>query len=387
MNALLLISSFLSLFFSVFVFLKKKKTHPDFLLAYWLLFTAIHMFIVYAQYYNYEHNFPFPYLIGIDISLVAVHPIWIFLYIMSYIRPGRDKYRVWWHILPIIVLNLVLLKTFYLRSNGEKIESYQSAMLGTGYVDKSLEFSVLLVICISLAYLIASYWLLKRHVSNVKNHYSTLDGVDLKWLRVLLFSIAAVIIVNTLSEWTRNYLDIIPAHIANNIGLSVIAIGISYVGFHGIRQTTIFTDYEPIQIENKFLKNNKSNLANQKNKTPNSENFTDEDYEKLIRQMENIKPYLDIDLNLLALAKQTGFKSRDLSQMINQKSGKNFFDFVNAFRIKEFKHRVRQPENSNFTLLSIAYDCGFNSKATFNRVFKNHTGYTPSEFYNNPNLV
>jgi AraC-like DNA-binding protein len=79
-------------------------------------------------------------------------------------------------------------------------------------------------------------------------------------------------------------------------------------------------------------------------------------------------------------------KPRYLSQLINKKSEKNFRDFINQFRIEEFKKRARDPDSKNYTLLSIAYECGFNSKATFNRVFKNHTGITPSTFYKHPEL-
>lgn len=385
MSVLLLLSTFLSLFLSGLVFLKKNKKYSDYLLGYWFLFTAFHMFLLYIQYYNAEHDFPYPALIGIDISLIVVHPIWIFIYILSYIRPNTRSFKILWHLLPVVVVNLVLLKTYYLRSNAEKIESLKSAFQGTGYIDQEIELSAFIVISIAFAYLLASFWLLWRHRRNVKDHYSTIEGKDLKWLQILLYGIAVVIIVNTLLEWIRNYMDIFPPNLGNYIGLIFILIGISFVGIKGIRQTSVFVDYDSF-ISSKEHKEDHVHYDDNNNHKSSAHDSSDKDYEDLVKYMEHYKPFTDIDLNLFKLAELTDLRSRYLSQLINQKSGKNFFDFVNSYRIKEFKSRVRQPENKHYTLLSIAFDCGFNSKATFNRVFKNQTGYTPSEFFINPGL-
>ena len=66
--------------------------------------------------------------------------------------------------------------------------------------------------------------------------------------------------------------------------------------------------------------------------------------------------------------------------MLNEKHGKNFFTFINEYRVKEVISRFEDPKNDNFTILAIAFDSGFNSKTTFNTIFKNLTGITPSEY-------
>ena len=70
-----------------------------------------------------------------------------------------------------------------------------------------------------------------------------------------------------------------------------------------------------------------------------------------------------------------------LSQVINEKEGKNFYEFVNSYRLKEFKRLIALPEYKRFTLLSVAFECGFNSKSSFNRYFKKETGQTPSQYF------
>lgn len=386
MTVLLLVIAFLSLFFSSLVFLKKNKSFPDYLLGSWFIFMALHMVILYVQMYNAHNNYPYPEIIGMDISLVAVHPIWIFLYILAFIQPGKNRYSMLWHLIPLAVLNLVLLFTFYTRSNEEKIRSYDFALHGTGFIDKSLELTVLLVISISLGYLIASYLVLRKHLKNVKNQYSNLEGVDLRWLRVLLYSIAIVFIINTILDLTRNYSGMLPNETSVYFGYVSILAGISYVGIHGIRQTSFFIN--EINGGSEVFGNNKpgDEISGKIDTGIPTDRDLDDNFGLLVRYMEDEKPYLEFDLNLPGLAQQLGFRPHYLSQLINQETGKNFFDFINQYRVNEFKTRVRQPGNQVYTLISLAYDCGFNSKATFNRVFKNLTGHTPSAYLRNKEL-
>ncbi|MBL0082847.1 MAG: AraC family transcriptional regulator [Saprospiraceae bacterium] len=104
--------------------------------------------------------------------------------------------------------------------------------------------------------------------------------------------------------------------------------------------------------------------------------------EELEKFMENEKPYLNPKLTLSELARTMGKNQRDLSRVINELYQQNFYEFVNAFRIQKFKELVLIPENRTFTILSLAYESGFNSKATFNSAFKKITQLTPSEYIN-----
>ena len=76
--------------------------------------------------------------------------------------------------------------------------------------------------------------------------------------------------------------------------------------------------------------------------------------------------------------------SHNLSEVINTRFRQNFFDFVNSYRIKQVKRELSDSKNSPFTVLALAFDAGFNSKSSFNTIFKKHTGRTPSEFRSNP---
>ncbi|GGW30256.1 hypothetical protein GCM10007383_14450 [Arenibacter certesii] len=96
--------------------------------------------------------------------------------------------------------------------------------------------------------------------------------------------------------------------------------------------------------------------------------------------MKSNRPYLDPDLTLPKLAQDLNVSTHHLSQVINEMHEKNFFNFINKYRVAEVKRKIQDPKYQNYSLLGIAYESGFNSKSAFNRVFKNVTGTTPSRF-------
>jgi len=102
--------------------------------------------------------------------------------------------------------------------------------------------------------------------------------------------------------------------------------------------------------------------------------------QKLISYVEINKPYLDRDLNIHDLSLMIGIPRHHITQVLNEKHKRNFFTFINEYRVKEVIERFSDPKYNHYTILAIAFDAGFNSKTTFNSIFKSQTGLTPSEF-------
>ena len=96
--------------------------------------------------------------------------------------------------------------------------------------------------------------------------------------------------------------------------------------------------------------------------------------------MATKRPYLDPELTLIDMAQMSGMSRAQLSEIINLGMKKNFNDFVNSYRINAFKEKIQTQEHERLSLLGIAFECGFNSKATFNRVFRKLTQSSPTEF-------
>ncbi|MFS4467827.1 helix-turn-helix domain-containing protein [Maribacter sp. 2210JD10-5] len=99
----------------------------------------------------------------------------------------------------------------------------------------------------------------------------------------------------------------------------------------------------------------------------------------LLSYMEQEKPYLDTEFSQKALSDQLDISSHHLSEVLNINLGKNFYSFINLYRVEEAKNII-ENDSENLTMIAIAYDSGFNSKASFNRVFKEVTGSTPSVY-------
>ena len=102
---------------------------------------------------------------------------------------------------------------------------------------------------------------------------------------------------------------------------------------------------------------------------------------KLIELMEKEKPFLNPRLSSPDLAELVGITTNQLSQFLNEYLNKNFYDYVNLFRLKEFQKLCKNLKYSHLSILGLAYESGFNSKTTFNAFFKRETGVTPSEYF------
>ena len=117
--------------------------------------------------------------------------------------------------------------------------------------------------------------------------------------------------------------------------------------------------------------------------TRNLSNYEIENYSKSLKKlMESEKPYLNPSLKLGDLAEQLHIKPKDLTVVLNHGLNKNFYDFLNQYRIHAAKEKLLDPAYDHLTILAIAYESGFNSKSSFNSIFKKSVQLTPKEFKN-----
>ena len=103
-------------------------------------------------------------------------------------------------------------------------------------------------------------------------------------------------------------------------------------------------------------------------------------YEILLKAMTRDKLYLDADINLNFLSEELNITRHHLSQTINRKTGGNFYNFINKYRLDEFKEAMETNKYPDYTMLGIALECGFKSSSAFYSVLKKETGMTPKQF-------
>jgi len=226
----------------------------------------------------------------------------------------------------------------------------------------------------SFIYLSWAAVLVRRYNRKIKVYFSETFRYDLHWLRVLMIASAAIYTVIYLAFAIDLIIPLATFRWLHQASFILGSVYIIVLGFYGHRQGNLFSE-KTIGIELQ----EPGSISEIKYSLTEKEN----DFILfLLKYMNEKKPFLIPDITLSSLASELDVTPDHLSGIINNKLGKNFFDFINHYRIEEFKTRSLADENKKFTLLSIAYDCGFNSKATFNRVFKNVTGITPGEYAN-----
>lgn len=101
---------------------------------------------------------------------------------------------------------------------------------------------------------------------------------------------------------------------------------------------------------------------------------------RLVALMVSEKPYLEPDINVAALAERVNCSPKQLSRVINERFGQNFFDFVNGYRVEEFKRLATKAQNRHHSVLAIAYEAGFNSKSTFYAAFRKISTESPGDY-------
>lgn len=315
----------------------------------------------YHPYLLVSYPFPLfhgPFLYFYTASLTNQHP---------YLR----KHFVW-HFIPALLIYLVLFP-FFLRSHHERLEVF--ANHGKGYEWVFLLQRILVYVS-GVAYTILSLWLLRVHIRNVQNKFSQTEKVNLLWLRYLIYGVAVV----WLAVFSGNDFVI----------FSLVALFVLLIGYFGIKQVGIFTQAsvsDAIILQDSPLDTNPDDSSAPEERakgrylksTLSSEKQT-EIHGKLIGAMDEQKLFLNAELTIGQLAGAIGVHPNHLSQVINSMESKTFYDFINAWRINEFKKMAAQPQNQKYTLLALAFECGFNSKTAFYRNFKNLTGQSPTQY-------
>ncbi|MFT3704553.1 MAG: helix-turn-helix domain-containing protein [Agriterribacter sp.] len=133
-------------------------------------------------------------------------------------------------------------------------------------------------------------------------------------------------------------------------------------------EITINMEEEPIEKEKRYKKSTLSDEMMDR-------------YETILKKfMDKSKIYLDTELSLEDLASRSAIPKHHLTQLLNERFRKNFYVFINEYRIEEAIKKLSTTDDDNVSMLSLAYDCGFNSKSSFNNYFKKVTGHTPSGF-------
>jgi AraC-like DNA-binding protein len=381
----------ISIFLALILLFKTKKSVADKILFAWLIVLGFHLsFFVLRSVMN---NPDYAFLPGLEVVFPLLHGPFIYLYTAAVTNrlPHKKMYQLAHFIVPIACL--IMFSDFFFLSAEQQVEVFKNK--GGGFKHRLL--INLFITCISgIIYVIWCSLLLKKHKHAIKQQFSQNESISLNWLRYIVYGVGFL--------WITVFLGY------DNFTFFVGVIFVILLGVFGFRQQGIFTNHFPVVIgnninaeytfeENQQL-NQSSDLDNKRKLTAENEKSTnksgpvlkkyekstlnEEASQKIYKSLKKImfeeRLFENPELNLDALSATLNVNPNHLSQVINSIENKNFYDYINQLRVESFISLISKPEKSNYKLLSLAYECGFNSKTAFNRNFKKITGLSPTEY-------
>jgi AraC-like DNA-binding protein len=382
-----LIGIFLSLFLSLILVSKKDKTQADWILSAWLLTISTHLFLFYLHLYTL--HFQYPFLLGWLFPMPLLHWSFLYLYISSLTSKNKLNYAYLIHFLPF-VFSVVLIFNYFFLPGTTKIEVYKNQ--GKGFETHSAINFIVIIVSVIL-YTTLCVIKVVNYKKTFKNEFSFTEKINLRWLQYLIVGMTILFLIILYGNDQYIYTSV--------TGF------VLFIGYFGIKQVGVFNQNSPseenfpiaeqtIAISEKISTDNQEHiianevtLETKKTKYEKSKISGGElnnIHQKLIELMNKEQLYKNPELTLSEVAQKIPTHANTLSQVINSVEEKNFYDYINLQRVEEFKRIVLLPKNKQYTLLTLAYESGFNSKTSFNRNFKKVTNLSPTEYLSHKNI-
>ena len=362
-------------FFIAFLLLKIRSGNhrANRILALFLIVLSLN--IIYDIYFftGLFYMFPeFSYVGEVYPLLFLVCPL-LYFYVVNLTMPSfRFKPIHLPHLLPALFAILFVIQQ-RLKLSSEEIEQFWISYInGTSYQFSITDtFFIIGVLIYSGVYLVLAMRLLTKHKKRIMKLFSSIDHINLLWLNYVvrfiffIYTISAIVHVYWFFGGSYGWF------ITQKIFPVAITFYIFAIGYRGLIQHEIFAGVLDAADENRDILDEKTSIPPAKVR---------DIMDKLIPLMEEKKPYLNPELTLPMLAEMLAVPRNYLSQAINEDLRQNFFDFINAYRVKTAREYLEDSEKQDMNILDIAFAAGFNSKTTFNSVFKKNTSLTPTEY-------
>lgn len=333
-----------------------------------LTIVVVNLHLLYLMVLDTNLDNLFPFLLWIPYSFLSAIGPFIFFYTKSLTDLDFSISRVnTKHFIPVLV-EIVL----------QSIMIVQSIRADELFYNTSIYFYVTPFIYTWAGssifyYLWRSLGIINNHQAWILRNFSNLKTITLKWLKKLIIYyrllltiwIPFVAIFLLFFKFQLLYFSVVLALYSLMLMLVYLTL---WIGLEGLRHGNFI-----------FIKRNEEK--------PEYKNFSKltkseiQTYLERIHQLMTLeKVYMNENLNLKGFALHLKTDPNLISFILNNHLGSNFHDYVNRYRIEEVKNKLKNPKYKNLSLLGIAMESGFNSKSTFNRVFKQVTGVTPTEF-------
>ncbi len=289
----------------------------------------------------------------------------VFLFTRSSLLKKPFTRRDLLHYVPALIYSSFIVILFVIPS----ADAVRARFQGNAMQNHILLF-IGIALVVNVAYWFASFRIFIKFRRNMKEELSYV--VKSAFFRNFLVAIGLCLLV-----WISFYLvsalgyDFVEPLARHYIWTSI-ALIILFISFYTLREPELFRVSEKIQVK-KYAQSR----------------LTEADLNTLKMKLDQLmlekKPYLNRKLMKADLSRMLGINEAELSRLLNENIGMNFFEYVNYYRIKEFVSLAKTEKARQLTFYGLAQEAGFNSKTTFNKSFKNLMGSSPSAYFKQQN--
>jgi AraC-like DNA-binding protein len=297
----------------------------------------------------------------------------LFLYIRHMTVPSL-RFSPW------NIVHFIPFLTFFAVSVIFREEPIFDDLSGFFVIDRFIPLRIVYAVCFFLSvslYSILSFLEIRRHQIRLRDEISfTSAKLTLNWLKILSITFYTGYVIVFILGGINIIAGLLPFD-PYILTFFLIAFFSFAYSFYAIRQPGILEfPRSPQGYESSSRSNGEGRYARSGLRDDQAGVYLT----MLLKYMEEEKPYLNGDLTISDLSGKTGIPRHYITEVLNEKYGRNFFSFINEYRIREVISRINDPKYHHYTILAIAFDAGFNSKSTFNSFFKAYTGKTPSAY-------
>jgi len=370
-NILFILIIFQLLFLSFFLFTQKKgQPAANSLLGFFFLSICLNLLDVFLL--NTGIYFSHPNFAGFGACLPLIFGPLLYFYTRAIIYKNfAFNLKNLVHFLPFVIFFLGT--EFYYLSLPRDAQEKLLRNLSAHHIPGAISITTLLIFVQFLFYAVSSIRLISNYKKTANQLFSDPKCTDVAWLYSTIVFFISIMVITALNGLLAQTSLAKYFLLAFNLVVAAVLVFVIRVLMRALRQSYFltFTEQQSVPLISPSAKTTlPAAQRDEKEKIVQS----------VLQYMQSNKPYLEPELTLGQLASQLSLKPRILSEAINEIRQQNFFDFINHYRIDEAAGLLTNPEDKKITVLEVLYQVGFNSKSSFNTLFKKYTGLTPTEF-------
>lgn len=358
--------------FLAFLLVRTKINQPaNRILAILLIILSFHLILV--GFDNRDFFLAFPHLSRVSWIIGSLYWPLIFLFVqyITQTHPGKI-WKSFWLFIPFFTLFVTMLPYYSLSAEEKRalLTNFEEASRDDfGWINQ-----VVSLLHIIFQTFVLIYYL--RFEKKLYEEFSEVESLRIQWLRQFLILTLAATVLAVFSFFARTWQVPVLSQLYSFHFIGIVLL-FYWLSYKALTQPVLFGIVKEASPKPAAIRPESEEKYKKSSLETGQLTLI---FEKVKQVLLDQQLYLKNDLTLTHLSAAVGIPRHQLSQAINSCYSGNFFDLINDYRVEAFKQFASMPDKKHLSLLGIAQEAGFNSKASFYSVFKKKTGMTPAEY-------